>query len=379
MANGFAPYLLQDLANMLGQNDPSIKITPPGFLRMAWEKRPQYNLPQHQLLQIQEDLGNIRELRVKYLQPSKKGQSRQFRDCSIDTVNVYNEATIDASKVRQTSIYLPNATVRQYEAQASQVINLSTGATNGPRTAVMKQVVTEIMAALRGFIADINEDLYSAVTWGTNETTGNNSARTVNFPLNPTTYNLQSGIGQILADMQQNEVFGNPNIVGGGLFAVFQQQLQATGINQSGIDNSLFNNTYNYYFDPDVNGGGAWGSNNIGIFADGTIGIVDLNEYVGSYAYERGDSVYCAIQLPFQTSQDLGQVRIINFDVQLRWINCPQVVTKNGYSGDYTVSEGLEIIITKQFGLFQQPSDAYASGDRLDGVNGAFRYAVTNS
>jgi len=45
--NGMAPYLLQHLKVLAGVNDPSVKITPAGFLKLAVDNSPQLGIAAH--------------------------------------------------------------------------------------------------------------------------------------------------------------------------------------------------------------------------------------------------------------------------------------------------------------------------------------------
>ena len=70
-------------------------------------------------------------------------------------------------------------------------------------------------------------------------------------------------------------------------------------------------------------------------------------------------------------------MRNLIFDLQLKYIDCPTTVTVNGVNT--TVNRGWEVIISKEFALWVQPTDAYAASDELAGSNGTLKYFVTNA
>jgi hypothetical protein len=72
-----------------------------------------------------------------------------------------------------------------------------------------------------------------------------------------------------------------------------------------------------------------------------------------------------------------GMLGMLNIDFQLKEIDCPQETTV-GYE-ETTLGAGYSLIMSKRFALWQVPSDAYLSTDRLTGNNGSLRYTATNS
>jgi hypothetical protein len=72
-----------------------------------------------------------------------------------------------------------------------------------------------------------------------------------------------------------------------------------------------------------------------------------------------------------------GMLGMLNIDFQLKEIDCPQETTV-GYE-ETTLGAGYSLIMSKRFALWQVPSDAYQSTDRLTGNNGSLRYTATNS
>ncbi len=131
-----------------------------------------------------------------------------------------------------------------------------------------------------------------------------------------------------------------------------------------------------FYFDKDSQD--IWGTNQIGVFAPGSVKFISRNKYEGPYAGYRGTSFFFTLQLPtneFGCAPDcLDQLR---FDVQMKYIDCPTAVTINGSAT--TVNRGWQVIISKDYSLWVQPQTAYRVDDPLFQTNGVLRYVLTNT
>lgn len=67
---------------------------------------------------------------------------------------------------------------------------------------------------------------------------------------------------------------------------------------------------------------------------------------------------------------------MMNFNLQIKEIDCPD----EDFDGYETrpMGRGYQILISKNYGLFQAPKTAYQASDRLSGNNGALLYDFTN-
>ena len=133
-------------------------------------------------------------------------------------------------------------------------------------------------------------------------------------------------------------------------------------------------NGYKFYNDINSTTNVNWGANYVGVFAKGTIGYIDIDRYVAWKTGRFGTSWFAQIQLPIESSE--GVVTMTNFNLQIIERDCP-TEQYDGYN-DTQVDRGYQVIISKRFGLFQQPTDAFQAGDRLNGNNGSLRYTLTN-
>ena len=373
MALGYAPYLLQHLKAVAADNAPETKVTPTGFLKLLLENNPLLQIPDFEKLRLSNGEGNIRQVQLKYLQRALTSQTSTSDDCDNDLIPAYAETTLTAVTFRKISFFITDQDIALYEEQAAQTV-----AQGLPPTPFMQEHLTTLMSLVNGLVGAINKDLISRVVFGKNITTGSNAATDINIPQDATVHNLSYGIGKLLADAQDNEFAGMPLLAGGGLFNTFMNEKGFTTAGFTGIDNGRALSQLKWYYDNYTQAAsGAWGANKIGMFSKGSVGFVDLQKYIGFRAGTKGISTFFQISLPVMPSQNDGTADLMTFDAQLRYIDCPTEIS-TGYS-TVTVNRGWQLIISKNYDLFQLPSDAYQSGDVLSGNNGALLYNVTNS
>ena len=369
MALGYCPALLLHMKYVIGENAPEHKITPSGFLAAALAKGVQAK-PIGDPFQLANSRGHIKDLRLKYYTRTTADQMDTSDNCDVNGIPAYTEMTIDTTSVVKYAFHIDDYTIARYCDEASTSIGKG-----GVPTDFMQEHLAALMASMPGFIAKIDQVLLASVVWGVNQATSANTATAVNFN-DDTTVNLFSeGFTKLLTQYRQNEGLGTPIVVGNGI--IDSAMLQA-GIPEmtrySPLNNSPAANKFDYFYD--LNSVTSWGANQFGLFMPGTFGLVQLDEYVGFRAGPKGTSTFFNQPIPFAMagSPELG---MLNVDFQFKYIDCPEDTTVQ-YE-DVTLNRGWNLIFKKSFALWQQPSNAYQSGDRLTGNNGALRYTATNS
>jgi hypothetical protein len=65
-------------------------------------------------------------------------------------------------------------------------------------------------------------------------------------------------------------------------------------------------------------------------------------------------------------------------DVQMKYIDCPTEITV-GEGQPQTVNRGWQIILSKEYAMWVQPTDAYQASDPLEGTNGTLLYYIDNN
>lgn len=358
---GIVNALLVNINLIAGMNDPQLKVTPSGFLKMLLENNAfteVKNLPD--ILS-----GQDRQIKVRYMQRGLESEVSDRDDCETPITAEWKEATISNPLYSKIGIFISDEQMRKYEAEATQTLAVGT-----PSAPLMMGLYETLVTKINGLIQKIDSNLVSAqaskfggnaayASGGTNPT----AAQTIKLGK---TAELNDGYVKLILDAQANEVSDNLLVVGNGLVNAFDAYNRLkTGTDMNGIG-ALGLNTYN---DPKT--ATLWGANHFGVFAKGSVGLVDFNKNVGSYAGMKGGSYFFTLPVPVQLAN--GELSALTFDCQLKYEDCPVYSPE----GQKIADRGWKLIVSKHYGLFNLPTDAYSSSDVLAGVNGSFHYIAT--
>lgn len=371
---GFVPYLLIHLKMLMEQNYTGTKITPSGFLKMLIQNNPSINVTSidgQRLsgMKLNSAGGQVRDVRFKYLPRITDDQIADEDNCDSDFGFYYSEGSLEAPLYSKGGFPLEWNFVERYEAEAARMV-----ATGNPSTPALQELVDQIMHTVNGLIVNIDKKLLGQLSFGVNVETGNNALKPININQAGDTFNLSDGVNEIISDTRLNEFGGNPLIVGSGLFDKYESLLPAVGLNGGGV-NRAAQNKYDYYYDINADGAAELGTDAIGVFQKGSIGFVDIDKYVGFKTGKHANSWFATIMLPVESGVE-GAPVMMPFNLQIIETDCPEEAS-DGYV-TRTMGRGYKVMISKQFGLFQQPTDAFAAGDRMANTNGALRYSITN-
>lgn len=362
MANGlgFCPAIMYHIDQIAEQNAPGRKMHVAGFLAMLFCCQNSSVTP----LNDQYTGGHQRGLTVSYRRRPVLTDVQTEDNCDINTQPGKLEWNVPALSHRQYSFHIADDLIRQYCQDASNM--RSTGA---PATNVMQEVYDLIIEGANILLKSINRALVTsqATEFGVNTTTGSATGKVININRNGNDYSLDDGIVEMMADIVENEICGEPCIVGGGIFNNYTQARAITCCNQAGLDLGAAG-IPRFFFDKDTQT--IWGANTIGVFAPGSVKFISRNKYVGNWAGPRGTSWFSTLPLPvneFGCADDC--LRDLVLDMQLRYNDCP---TED-------VERGMQVILSKDFALWSQPDNAYQATDELFGTNGMLKYFVTNT
>jgi hypothetical protein len=371
MANGYCPALLAHIQDVAEGNAPGKKIHTSGFTKMLF-------CCQNSTVSPVNDGyagGQQRTLTIKYRQRPLLTSVTDVDDCSIDRIPGYAEWSLPALLFRKTSFFLSDDEISKYCADSAA--SASVGG-QGP-TGFMREHYELWVEHANILMRAINLALVTAMAtqFGENVNTGLTTARTINIPPTGMNWNLTAGMIQFLADLRDNEICDEPCIVGGGLLSNWDMARVMECCNQAGVDPSRLG-VPPLWYDKDTQT--AWGANQFGVFAKGSVKMISRDRYVGNYAGQKGNSVF--FNTPFPVNEFVGcdPIQCLNdlsFDVQMRYIDCPTDIDVAGVPT--TVNRGWQVILSKTFGLWVQPTTAYAAGDPLQDTNGTLRYVVTNA
>lgn len=366
LGQGFRPYLLRQLANIVGEgNLPQNKIEHVGFMNFLQSQ----NKPE--ILRLNNTAGHLQAVQVKYLQrlTEEFTGTNEGNVCSHTYFENYKETTANLTSFRFIPLYLGDEIVAQYEDDASRT--LSVGA---PPTMIMNEMLERIMTAANAIIGGVRTDLLTSLVVGNNRVTGNANAQTINFTVDTNNLPLNDGMTKILNDYYINLGTGTPQIVGSGLMHNFMLQQAAKGLAQSGLNTAIEAADVKFYYDQKA--ASILGANQFVVIEPNTVQIVEYLQFTGFKAGAKpGASIFGTLALPMQVGQD---VLPIEFDYQLKYVDCPSDSIDQYYGTSITLQKGWVLILSKKSGIFQIPSDAYNGIDPMLGVNGCFRYVATN-
>jgi hypothetical protein len=375
MANGYCEALLLHLDSIAGQNYPGQKVTIPGFLNMLVTS-PDRPTP----LQDGYVGGHYRQVNVKYMPRTVVAQVSTTDSCGIDLQPAYKETTVSVNNVAQTGLWIADDTVRQYCEDASRTV-----AVGQPATQMMTEHLRGILHAMNGIYQKMENVLTTAMasSFGNHVATGTATAVTVNIEQDGNLNDLGTGLTKLLTDAASNEFCGTPMFVGalGSLMHAYSIQKNQNALAQAiGFDPSAL--AANFQFFASGQTGSTWGAQHVGMFAPGSVHLVERQDNVGSFAGQRGTSFFTTIVDPRTQCWTPNGLGNIAFDLQVKYIDCPEDANNlpSGYLNTESLTgRGYALYIKKRYGLFTTPKDAFDGGDRLAGSNGTLRYAMTNS
>lgn len=368
--NGFARDLLLTAQQVFKGSAPDTKITAPEFLRLCLDAS------QAQIISSAKNpvSGHVKDIKLKYRPRSTRGNSSDSFSCDADTARSYSEATITQSLFRQIAVHFSFDTIARFEEEASQLRQMQ--GVPARLGGIMNEVYATLSSEMNGLLGSIDYDLLTKLnaSWGINASTGLNTATTVNFNDDGTVNLFSEGMTKLLYDISYNEMdVNNVGIVGNGHIASYYLQKNAIGANQSGLNAAALG--YPAFYN-DFYSVSAWGANKFGIVDKSSLQFLDLNANQGFKIFDYGTSVY--FMMPMLITASNGQSLTMNFDVQVKFIDCPTSIDDR-YGNPQTLQPGMIVFVRKPFDIFLPPSTAYAADDRLSGNNGTLLYTATNS
>ncbi|WP_418894228.1 hypothetical protein [Limibacterium fermenti] len=350
---GFVQALLINVGVIAGLNDPQYKVTPVGFLNMLLENPATTQISNLSSLQQ----GMDREIKLRYLQRGLESSVTDRDDCDTPIGAVWKETSLGSPLYSKIGLFIPDSDFRKYQEEASRTLSAGT-----PSAPLMTGLYNLLLTQIQAMLQKIDGNLVSAqaTKFGVNVVTGKADATAVNFA---TTISQTDGITKILSDFAANEMVDIPILVGNGAVNNWQlAQGMKTGVDQGGFGASKVK------FYNDFKTSTLWGANHFGVFSEGTVGLVDYNKNVGAFAGQKGASIFFTLPIPVQLAN--GTLTTFKLDAQLKYEDCPIYDAEGAKIAD----RGWKVILSKYYGLFNLPADAFATGDKLAGVNGSFRY-----
>src|SRR5688572_4156127 len=287
---GFCPAIMYHIEQIAEQNAPGRKMHVAGFLAMLFCCQNSTVTPLNDAYQG----GHQRGITVSYRRRPVLTDVGTEDDCTINTQPGKLEWNVPALSHRQYSFHIADNLIRQYCQDASNMMNAG-----APPTQVMQEVYDLIVEGANIVLKAINRDLVTAqaTEFGVNVTTGSSTGKVININRNGNDFALDDGIVEMMTDITENEICGEPCLVGGGLFNAYNQARALACCNQAGL-NLGATGVPNFFFDKDTQT--IWGANTVGLFAPGSVKFISRNRYVGGFAGARGTSFFTTLPLPVQ-------------------------------------------------------------------------------
>lgn len=348
---GVVNAILKNISAVAGLNDPQYKITPVGALKAVLENNAVAAVTNEAGLQR----GLDRTIKVRAVKRGVESDVSTVNSCETTITPVFAEHEITKTQYNQIGIFIDEATMRTFEEQAA------TGFQVGGVT-VPSILYEMILTKVNGLIQKIDRTILTAIESGkgVNAVTGSDVAQTINFASSLTD---DDGYVKLLTDAEVNEVNGDLIIIGSGVvhnFDLLNKLKSSADANGFGAVN------YGVYNDPKA--ASVWGANEFFAIQKGSIGMADWQKNGGTYAGERGGSMFFTVPVPVQLSN--GELSSLVFDAQLKYQDCPVYDESNEKIAD----RGWILILSKSYGVYTAPKTLYAAGDPLENVNGIFHY-----
>ena len=371
---GFAESLLTELSTLNPVNYPGMKVTQPGFLVQLLNNQTRPN--------VIETAGyanghRVPSVNVRYMRRSTQGQWQSGNpDCGIDVVPAFLETSVTINQANHFGMFLGEDQIRQYEQEASTIVNNNT--TGG--VPMMSMVAKALFHQLQGGYLAMNSTLLTAMSTRVGRNARNSLTNTtVNFNQLGTTNLFSEGWGRIAADIEESEICGPMWMVGNGNPHIYMKQLQnsALSFNQSGLSNSNIAAGLGGNFMWDRQTASALGANTLLVAAENSVHFLEYNENVGNFAGQKGAVIDFQIVDPFMQCWTPAGMQPFRWDCTLRYNDCPTQYT--GYAGTTTYQKGWHLIIYKKYDLFVTPTNAYDGADANRGQNGTLLFTITNT
>jgi hypothetical protein len=366
MANGFSLGLLQMMKEVTKSATPAYKLDPYGFLASL------YTAHSPGSIKVDSYDGHFKTVKVKKKKRLTVSDTSTSLSCAMGAPIPYTEDTVSVANVRQVAFSLSDETVAAFDAYASQ-LQLVPGM--APENPLMFEMLDSMMVAANAILQGVNEDLVAlaVANVGKNIVTGVTTATPLNITNDATKNYLSAGITQLMSEFKQNRFSGRPIIVGSGLmYNWFLQAGASTGSSFTGLDTRVQAAGMDFFLDYTMGNAIEGNGNDIVVYEKDAIQIVEYMKYQGFKAGAKpGASIFGTITLPMPNAD--GTLVPIKFDYQLRYNDC--AVTE----GETTFEKGYNMILSKNFGLYTIPTDAYKSSDVLTGNRGSLAYEVTNN
>lgn len=263
---------------------------------------------------------------------------------------------------RQTSFRVGRKELSALQGDAARVLTGGTSADGisfkVSNSKLMEEVRLKAMAKLYKLVKDIDSDVLTkiATSFGVNvaNPAADKTTAKVLSLYGADTKIDEDAYAEILEDFDDNNMIGNPFVIGGRKFSKYARKMKWSSGAASGVNFDRVRTEDPFAFFKDHNADTILGAGNIAVFAPSMLKLVTYNEYEGIFAGRHANSDLGTLVL-----REFGDA--FKFNLKITEEDCPEEF--------YNVMIGLEFDV-------YVPKNIYKAGDPHAGVNGLFRYSV---
>lgn len=211
------------------------------------------------------------------------------------------------------------------------------------------------MSLFNGVNAKLNEDLLTlqAAAFGNWQSTGLPAVQ--NFEvLNSDGSPKYFGISQLKSELRKSRSSARPMVIGSGNFELMADQVEIGCCNNAGIDLSMAGNQLAYFYDVETET--VLGANQAVVLIPGAAQLVRFNKNSGDRRR--------TVEGVYDKTTIVDPVTGVEWDYYLRYDEC---------------NDEWQLALELNYTLFNLPSDMFAAGSSLDGVNYSFRAGFTQA
>lgn len=334
---GICERVQTSLNSILGGKSPEVQRTPVGYLQAITSPQ---NTAGVEMVPVDPGTGKKKKVRITYAQRGTEADvvDTQNDDCSTEIEKTPFEEEVEVtSYLRTKGIKFDDNEMRKLCEPDSQWMSRIV---NGEIDALVRVLNKKLILQQSTNFGKFNPDISPS------------TKKTVQMLANSGESARYRGEVEILRDFQKLDVAGRPILIGDGNLDIYTQLQKVGCCNNFGVDLSQ-GGKFDYFYDRflgDIIGGD---DDFIGL-APGYVQLMTWNKYVGTYKKENGTFAHGTIMDP---------ITGLTFDMKWHFNDC---------NDTWSLFFGL------WYDLYFLPSDAYAAGDELRGVNYTLHYEATS-
>lgn len=354
-SNGACPAILTGISEVLKTSSPQDLITPIGAMQALVDPENTRGVTMEQL--GEGDKGHRKTVRISYKNRALPSDVTDTKTCVSGEEKPIFEETFDVTQHKQIVIHKDESAVRALCDAFSQYKTVGANM-GGKQLAIMADFANDLLMDLDPLRQEINEALNTSIALNIGDFVGGTTSLTVKVlkSLDDQSVN-NAGFNYMKQALKKTGYAGTPIVFGGGNMDLALMSLGYGCCNDGGSDfGKMKSQAAGFKFYEDYSDFATlYGNANAAIaFMPSTLQLVTYNKYVGSYARPIGTMERGTIPDP--------KIPGLSYDIRILPNEC----------GEY-----YDIFINLDFDLFAAPTTLFATGDRLEGVNGVFKFIAS--